>query len=855
MPKLSGIMTLGIATDIQNFFNGFWQLLLRCIYEIVVCTISRLADLCQVLFRKFAGISEKAMTVDTKTASNFGTFNQEDQDIIFNLISSQIVQRIFWALLALAIILLLMTTFVATIKTEFAQDGNNNKKKVIKNAFRGIFNFVAVPVISIFAIIVSNGLLKALDGATNPSGNQTYISSQIFLACGYNANRTRLSENNSDSAGLGFYQPGSFGELITKEYGNFGIFLDDDKNSGSYRAADKIDQAFANGLTINFGKETTVDLDMNGQSITVNLSADKNANTLYYGGRLSFWYGGKCVGWPASAHKKTGNNVAYGTTDNPSITFTMYDTNMVWYYYDLGAFDYIVFLVVGLYCAWVLIASAVGLIKRMFMLVTLFIISPPICAMYPMDGGAALGKWRSEFVKELLSAYSVVVVMNIYLALLPLFLKINVFATTDWAARLNQMFPYIASATSDGMLTTAAVNVLNYFARLFIIVGSLNFFKKANGIIAGFIGGGDAYGDGADVAKKSANQIIGGARLAAGLAGGAAGLGLKGARGLMKAPSMAMNAAAKRKEELSSEYEKSVGASADKSAGGSSPDAAQANVEPDTANAMNSKGDSDGGPATTSGSGSSAPKPPSGGGSGKSEKKSPWFDRFSGAVDKGAGFASNFLGKVNSGISNGMGNAFTKISAIASGDSKKINPVVPKFSETLNKTSGAAIKTVAEVTKAPLALGKSVRNLQVEQRRLKNNVADARAWGLVDNKDNKHHLKSTTLKQATKFANENQSTLKYRYQQSKLATDVKRQTGELQKQIKSLDADIKEYEKRIAGDKTNLKETEDADVKKRLKADIETAEKALKSAQKQREEISKEIEKYNQVRDRLKNLK
>ena len=90
----------------------------------------------------------------------------KEGDIVIQFIQSDIVQQVFWAMVVLAVVLIFITSFVAVIKTEFDKNGNNNKKKVLSNALRGVVNFLIVPVVSIFGVIVGNSLLKTLDDAS-----------------------------------------------------------------------------------------------------------------------------------------------------------------------------------------------------------------------------------------------------------------------------------------------------------------------------------------------------------------------------------------------------------------------------------------------------------------------------------------------------------------------------------------------------------------------------------------------------------------------------------------------------------------------------------------------------------------
>ena len=157
---------MGLFTPLINFFKGLWALIGRMFYYLIICGIGRIADICQLIFRKFAGISETGVNVQDG-ANILNSNTNGGGDVALTFLNSNIVKNLFFACLVLAIVILLITTFAAVIKTEFAKDGNNNKRKVIKNAFRGLANFVLVPLICIFGLIVGNAILRALDGATS----------------------------------------------------------------------------------------------------------------------------------------------------------------------------------------------------------------------------------------------------------------------------------------------------------------------------------------------------------------------------------------------------------------------------------------------------------------------------------------------------------------------------------------------------------------------------------------------------------------------------------------------------------------------------------------------------------------
>lgn len=94
----------------------------------------------------------------------------------------------------------------------------------------------------------------------------------------------------------------------------------------------------------------------------------------------------------------------------------------------------------GIFMLFVLGSISFGMVKRLFMLVILFIISPIVCSMYPIDEGNAYKTWFGEFKKNLLSAYGAVAGMNLFLTIMPIVDQIQLGASGgngDWVGLLQ----------------------------------------------------------------------------------------------------------------------------------------------------------------------------------------------------------------------------------------------------------------------------------------------------------------------------------------------------------------------------------------------------------------------------------
>lgn len=100
--------------------------------------------------------------------------------------------------------------------------------------------------------------------------------------------------------------------------------------------------------------------------------------------------------------------------------FDLWDVADVYPYYDTWNINYLLLGAGGVFMLFALIKVTFGMLKRIFMIMMLYIISPVVCSLYPLDDGSAVGKWRGEFTKQFFSAYSAVVGMNLFFILVPL---------------------------------------------------------------------------------------------------------------------------------------------------------------------------------------------------------------------------------------------------------------------------------------------------------------------------------------------------------------------------------------------------------------------------------------------------
>lgn len=515
------VFIAGVGEKIREWFSGWWGAFISIIPKLLyfLCTlIFQILDILQLLVRKVAGLDVVYYSSDTILGGAKAT--KESGDLVLRFIrtiftgDNAILSNIFWALIILALILLIITTFVAVLRSEYAATDakSASKGKIIGKALKAIASFAIVPIVCFFGIYLSNIILQALDtitsgtssseigGATytvtDESGNtttynisnlfqqfttetdqKTYIaynfwgksdqvhvattstpiSGLVFKASAYKANRIRNST--------------TFQNHLTETNVSAGVF----NNFGQQysRAANLLDECYANSYTL----KTAASLGSND---------DFNKSFLYpFGDRSSF----------------------IGNYAPDSIqSFDKNDVKQVWFYYDLWSFNFVICIGALVVAAKLLIYLTFGLMKRIFELVVLFLIAAPISSLMPLDDGAALKKWREKFTSKVIAAYGPIVGLNLFFVILPFITEINFFN-----------IPFVDSIVS----------------MLFVIVG-LIMVKDLCGTISELVGGDDAMKGGEGMAGEvggTLSKIGQVAAMPAGLAVKGSKLAFKGIKG------------------------------------------------------------------------------------------------------------------------------------------------------------------------------------------------------------------------------------------------------------------------------------------------------------------------------------
>ena len=190
----------------------------------------------------------------------------------------------------------------------------------------------------------------------------------------------------------------------------------------------------------------------------------------------------------------TGEKSLYDTDTTSSIDVISGDFNL-----GYSRFDYLVSYVLGIAVLYNTFVILLNLAARMFNILFLYIIAPPILASRPLDGGNKTSQWMKSFIVQLLGVFGSIIVMRLLLIFVPV--------VFDPSLVLIQNNP-----------------MLNYFGKAIILIAAYTVAKKAGSLLSGILSdtAGMSSAQAGDM-TSAAQRTIGYARRAAGSAVRAAG--------------------------------------------------------------------------------------------------------------------------------------------------------------------------------------------------------------------------------------------------------------------------------------------------------------------------------------------
>lgn len=465
-----------VMEKLADIITGFFAIIPQSIYFIYT-SIGSLIDMFQFVIRKLAGL-------DVYYVSGASGLEEKTGDIVTELIEGILginnqysaLNTVFWSMIIFGVIVLFVMTIITIIKAHYNYDAKKSQPTyIIKCALKSIATMAVIPITVLFGLYLNSAIFQALDTITTVASdsqlselyedsaidqlasatkgkskvyssydfftekewsNTTTFSGMLFDVAAHDANRVRYGAYSAASG----------------EWDDAGLFYLDNVSSMSEddakeRIAQQIDFAFENNLTLLNSKT----IELNGSE-----SISAIASSLTFG--------------PSAAY-------AFGLINVSN--FSKFNVGLVWYYYNLWAFNYIIaFAAIGILMT-LLVNIIFGMMLRLLITTILFIVYPPVVGITPLDDGNAVKSWRSNFISYAISAYTTVVSMNLFFMILPLMRSISFFNS-----------PFL-----DGLVS------------IIIIIAGLTMIKNFVKMMAGFVGAKDIDEMGQGVRKDAAKPV------------------------------------------------------------------------------------------------------------------------------------------------------------------------------------------------------------------------------------------------------------------------------------------------------------------------------------------------------------
>ena len=186
---LPTVETNSLVTFLYPIFEWIAYFIGKFIYTISKFVLN-IIDLFQMLAYKLIGIGGYG---ESRTFDAFSTDN-----ILFRFLANKAVINVFISVLVVAIILLIIFTIVAIIKSEYkTATGNGDpgmKSRIAKRSLKSVGAIILFPSILLFVIFFVNAILGSLLKAFNVTESAT-IGSSIFISSAYDANNYRNYAN------------------------------------------------------------------------------------------------------------------------------------------------------------------------------------------------------------------------------------------------------------------------------------------------------------------------------------------------------------------------------------------------------------------------------------------------------------------------------------------------------------------------------------------------------------------------------------------------------------------------------------------------------------------------------------
>jgi len=468
----------GLASLIGDAFNWLIEGLKNLLFALVklvlvlvigvikgvLCTIGymisrfilSLLDFIEIIFRLLAGLEvEGGMRL--VIGGNNGT-GSESSDLLIQLIRNDAIQQAFLAMCIVGVFLLVLTTIFQMIKVEYTTEGAKNAKgPILEKAFKGLANLMLIPILCIFGVFLGNEILGLLDTATKGTGDSPSIGGALFVAaCGdarYREGQARCLVS-AEVITAGAIAGGAVGSTTGGPYGTA---------AGAAAGA---------GISIIWPVLYCI-----GDTFVEYYSLERDSGDMVFDESETNPYADSTAG-----------KITYDQIDANFINgvegYRYNNMTNVTTYYNMFQINYILLLVGGCICIKCLYNVCFGMILRLYYCAALFVLSPVVIGMSPVTDN--MGKWRTAFIGKAISAYGVVISMNLFFTIIKVLLSIDL-EFTRWGADVFSFGYDLALGIIKGV----------------IVMGGCLMIEKWSKEFGAYFGAEDALSSGAAFAKET----------------------------------------------------------------------------------------------------------------------------------------------------------------------------------------------------------------------------------------------------------------------------------------------------------------------------------------------------------------
>ena len=414
------------------------------------------------------------------TTDSNGTEYSSITDIF---LGDNIILKAFVWIFIISIFVIGIACFVSVIKSIIAS-GEKRKPhlKTVGQGFGAMLTSLVMAIVMLVGITVSNGILAYVDLATSPNNGkeELTISQNIFSACVEGDKYTQ--DFSKPKYGYVYDEHGNV-VFETDVYGNTLYALaetvetnekifDEEGNPIGYRCETKLDEHGNVVFKLTYPEGTTEEekkylpgsyvLASEGDEFAYPAPLRKIVGYEFMLTSTPWWEKSEGVLWRVSDinFSQTSVDQVFGVRqkDWPGIfenSSARYTSNPM---IEFGAFNMLVAYIAVIILVISFGYSMLGLVKRLYDFVMLFLMLPLISATIPLDDGARFKAWREAVVSKVVLAYGAVLSVNIFTLLMPTILSLTFFGS-GFINSLFRLFLLIGGglAINGGQLLMARV--------------------------------------------------------------------------------------------------------------------------------------------------------------------------------------------------------------------------------------------------------------------------------------------------------------------------------------------------------------------------------------------------------------